>query len=61
MDAIVREKIVVNIIGEIFAGAKIREMPAGLRDGQVAFQVALHADSIAPRGRNLCGIDDRAA
>src|ERR1700733_40258 len=47
-------------IREVFAGLEFIEMASWLLDRDVSFQVALHANFIAARRRELRGIDDRA-
>ena len=45
--------VVVDIVAEIFAGVIVGELAVGPLDGDVAFEVALHADVVAARGREL--------
>ena len=48
----------MNVVGKIVAGLEVRERAPGLLDGDVAFEMALHADGVATGGRKLHGIDD---
>src|SRR5580698_7573537 len=51
---------VVNVVAQIFAGVIVGELAVRLLDGDVAFEVALHADVVATRGGELGWIDDFA-
>ena len=52
--------VVVDIVAEIFAGVIVGELAVGPLDGDVAFEVALHADVVAASGRELGRIYDFA-
>jgi hypothetical protein len=45
--------VVVDIVAKIGAGAIVGEFVVGLLDGDVAFEMALHADLVATSGCEL--------
>jgi hypothetical protein len=57
----VDEEKVPNVVGERVAGLEFVSMTSWAFNGRLAFQMALHADVIAPLRRQLGRIDDRTA
>lgn len=56
----VGENKIVDVVLQIVARTKLIELATGLANRYVAFQMALHADSIAPPGGKFGGIHDCA-
>ena len=54
------ENKIMHVVLQIVARTKLIELVTGLANRYVAFQMALHADSIAPAGGQLGGIHDCA-
>ena len=55
-----RKQKVMDVVGEFLTRPEFVEMLAGLLDRRLPFKVALHANGIALRGRQSCGIYNRA-
>ena len=54
------ENKIVDVVLQIIARTKLIELATGLANRYVAFQMALHADGIAPPGGKFGGIHDWA-